>query len=214
MANIIPIDPALTALKSPIVLLRAVRDAMMLGQADVQTKLDGLVKIIATQLAAEVCSIYLTRPGDVLELFASQGLKVESVHATRLRVGEGLVGEIAATGHDINVMEPQKHPKFAYRKETGEEEFHSFLGVPLLSSHKVIGVLVVQSKVARTYSPELVEMLHMVALVISELAIGSKLGIDATRKLAGEGFQRAWPPLIRMDPVVKAAVDRLMEAAR
>lgn len=175
MANIISIDPASTALKSPLVLLRAVRDVMSTPQADAQTRLDGLVKTIASQLAAEVCSIYLTRPGDVLELYASHGLKAGSVHATRLRVGEGLVGDIAATGHDINVIEPQLHPKFAYRAETGEEDFHSFLGVPLLSSHKVIGVLVVQSKTARIYSPELVEMLHMIALVVSELAIGSKL---------------------------------------
>jgi 4-hydroxy-3-polyprenylbenzoate decarboxylase len=44
----------------------------------------------------------------------------------------------------------------------------------------------------------------------ARVAIGSKLGIDATKKLAGEGFERPWPPLIRMDPAVKAAVDRLL----
>lgn len=174
MASIIPIDPAISALQTPLILLRAVRDAMV-TDAPAQTKLDTLVRTIATELSAEVCSIYLTRPGDVLELCASYGLKAASVHHTRLRVGEGLVGEIAATAHDINMQDPQKHPKFAYRKETGEEEFHSFLGVPMLSSHKVIGVLVVQSKAARVYSNELVEMLHAVAMVVSELVIGNKL---------------------------------------
>jgi len=43
----------------------------------------------------------------------------------------------------------------------------------------------------------------------SEMAIGSKLGIDATKKLSGEGFKRAWPPLIKMDAAVKAKVGRL-----
>src|SRR5262245_33329755 len=43
----------------------------------------------------------------------------------------------------------------------------------------------------------------------SEIAIGSKLGIDATRKLAGEGFKRPWPPLIKMDESVKARVEKL-----
>jgi 4-hydroxy-3-polyprenylbenzoate decarboxylase len=43
-----------------------------------------------------------------------------------------------------------------------------------------------------------------------EIGMGSKLGIDATRKLPGEGFKRAWPPLIRMDPAVKARVDELL----
>ena len=37
----------------------------------------------------------------------------------------------------------------------------------------------------------------------SEMAIGTKQGIDATRKLAGEGFKRSWPPLIKMEPAVK-----------
>ena len=44
----------------------------------------------------------------------------------------------------------------------------------------------------------------------SEVAIGTKLGIDATRKLAGEGFKRPWPPLIRMDAAVKAKVEKLL----
>lgn len=209
MANIIPIDPSLTALQAPIVLLRAVRDAMIAPEADAQSKLDKLVRIIATQLSAEVCSMYLTRPGDVLELFASFGLKAGSVHSTRLRVGEGLVGEIAASAHDLNLSDPEKHPKFVYRKETGEEEFHSFLGVPLLSSHKVIGVLVVQSKAARTYSPELVEMLHAVALVISELAIGNKLvdvfNIATQQHPSLQSLQFSGKPLasgIAMAPVV------------
>ena len=43
----------------------------------------------------------------------------------------------------------------------------------------------------------------------SEIAIGSKLGIDATKKIPGEGFKRAWPPLIKMDAAVKAKVEKL-----
>ena len=46
----------------------------------------------------------------------------------------------------------------------------------------------------------------------SEIAVGSKLGIDATKKLPGEGFKRSWPPLIKMDEAVKARMDRLLEA--
>jgi 4-hydroxy-3-polyprenylbenzoate decarboxylase len=41
-----------------------------------------------------------------------------------------------------------------------------------------------------------------------ELAVGTKMGIDATRKLPGEGFKRPWPPLIKMDPAVKAKMER------
>ena len=44
----------------------------------------------------------------------------------------------------------------------------------------------------------------------SQIASGSKLGIDATKKLPGEGFKRPWPPLIKMDEAVKAKVEKLL----
>lgn len=175
LASIIPIDPAMSALQAPILLLRKVRDVMMQASDSPQARLDLLVKSIAEALQADVCSIYIARPGDILELFASHGLKKDAVHVTRLRVGEGLVGEIAASGLDLNLAEPASHPKYAYRPETGEEIYHSFIGVPMLHSHRTIGVLVVQSKAARSYSDELAEVLHAVAMVISELVIGSKM---------------------------------------
>lgn len=175
MASIIPIDPNLSALQAPIILLRQVRDVMMTQAEHPQSRLDLLTTTIAKALHAEVCSIYLARPGDILELYSSYGLNQGSVHVTRLRVGEGLVGEVAATGLDLNLAEPQAHPKFAYRPETGEEVYHSFVGVPLLHSHKTIGVLVIQSKASRSFSDDLVEILHAVSLVISELVVGSKI---------------------------------------
>ena len=185
MASIIPIDPANTALQSPIMLLRQVRDVMTIGGGTAQSRLDTLVSTIAAALHADVCSIYLARPGDILELYASHGLKQTSVHVTRLRVGEGLVGEIASTGLDLNLTEPQNHPKFVYRPETGEEMYHAFIGVPLLHSHKTIGVLVVQSKAARSYTHDLAEILHAVAMVISELVVGNKI-VDLFEITGGE----------------------------
>jgi 4-hydroxy-3-polyprenylbenzoate decarboxylase len=48
----------------------------------------------------------------------------------------------------------------------------------------------------------------------SEMAMGSKLGIDATKKIPGEGFKRPWPPLIKMDEAVKAKVESLLRSSR
>lgn len=175
MASIIPIDSSNALLQTPIALLRQVRDAMTIGVGTAQSRLDALVRTIAEAMHGDVCSIYLTRPGDILELFASHGLKQTSVHVTRLRFGEGLVGEVAASGLDLNLAEPQAHPKFVSRPETGEELYHSFIGVPLLHSHKTIGVLVVQSRSARTYTSDVAEILHAVAMVISELVVGAKI---------------------------------------
>ncbi len=139
-----------------------------------QARLDQVVKTIARGFSSEVCSVYLLRAGDILELFASEGLNPDSVHLTRLSTGEGLVGDIAATAQALNLAEASMHPKFVYRPETGEEIYHSFVGVPILQAGRTIGVLVVQGKEAQVYSQEQLEVLQTVAMVLSELAISNQ----------------------------------------
>jgi phosphotransferase system enzyme I (PtsP) len=131
--------------------------------------------MIATSMSAEVCSTYIMRAGDILELFATEGLFPESVHRTRLRVGEGLVGVIAATARPLALADAQGHPAFAYRPETGEEIFHSLMGVPILRAGRVTGVLVVQNRSPRDYGDEEVEVLQTVAMVLAELVAGGEL---------------------------------------
>jgi phosphotransferase system enzyme I (PtsP) len=111
-----------------------------------QSRLDQIVRIIAADMVAEVCSTYVMRAGQVLELFATEGLKQEAVHNTRLRVGEGLVGDIASHARPLVLADAQHHPQFAYRPETGEEIFQSLMGVPILRSGRVVGVLVIQNR--------------------------------------------------------------------
>jgi phosphotransferase system enzyme I (PtsP) len=134
-----------------------------------QERLDRMVSMIAADIVAEVCSAYVMRGGDYLELFATEGLNRSAVHNTRLRVGEGLVGLIAAQGSVVNLSDAQKHPDFAYRPETGEEEYHSFLGTPIVYGGRVVGVLVVQNQTPRHYSEEEVEALQIVATVFAEM---------------------------------------------
>jgi phosphotransferase system enzyme I (PtsP) len=155
-------------------LLRRVRNAMS-GHGSAQARLDELVKVIAAEMVAEVCTVYVMRAGEVLELFATQGLNPSAVHLTRLRVGEGLVGTIAAQARMLNLADAQAHPAFAYRPETGEEIYHSFLGVPVVRGGRVRGVLAIQNKTMRHYSEEEVEALEMIAVVIAELIAGGDL---------------------------------------
>ena len=54
----------------------------------------------------------------------------------------------------LNLSDAQTHPAFSYRPETGEEIYHSFLGVPILRAGNTLGVLVVQNRARRTYSEE------------------------------------------------------------
>lgn len=159
----------------------------MAGGGSAQARLDQVVGVIAQSLIAEVCSIYLARAGEVLELFATEGLKSEAVHQTRLHFGEGLVGLVAERGTQLNLSDAPTHPRFAFRPETGEEIYHSFLGVPILRGGKVLGVLVVQNVAQRMYAEEECEVLQTIAMVLAEvvasgdLVSASELSEDAAR---------------------------------
>jgi len=126
-------------------------------------------------MVAEVCSAYVMRAGEVLELFATEGLRPESVHRTRLRIGEGLVGVIAATARPLALADAQSHPDFAYRPETGEDIYHSLMGVPILRGGRVLGVLVVQNRSLRHYTEDEIEVLQTIAMVVAELAATGEL---------------------------------------
>lgn len=169
--------------RGPRNLLRQIREAMA-GAAPAQERLDTVVRIVAQSMVAEVCSIYLRRASGELELFATQGLKPEAVHNTRLRPGEGLVGEVARTAEPISLSDAPSHPSFAYRPETGEDPYHAFLGAPLLRGGRAIGVLVVQNRSERRYDEEEVEDIQTIAMVLAEtVASGELLAQDELRDI-------------------------------
>ncbi len=152
----------------PRILLRRLRE-IMAEQVSAQTRLDKLVSLIATNMVAEVCSIYLRRAGKALELFATEGLNRAAVHNTRLREGEGLVGLVAASAEAVNLSDAPSDPHFSYRPETGEDPYKSFLGVPIVRGGQVFGVLTVQNRAAVLYAEEEVEALQTVAMVLAEV---------------------------------------------
>ena len=152
----------------PRVLLRQLREVMA-GPEKAQDRLDKITRLIAANVVAEVCSIYVLRPDGELELFASEGLKPEAVHRTRMKMNEGLVGTIASESRLLNLSDAQRHPAFKFMPETGEEIFHSFLGVPILKNGRPIGVLVVQNETRRHYSPEEEEAVQTTAMVLAEI---------------------------------------------
>jgi phosphotransferase system enzyme I (PtsP) len=174
-------------ISAPRRLLARVRDVMAAGGSlSAEARLDRIVRIIATDMVAEVCSAYVRRSGDQLELFATQGLKPSAVHNTRLYFGEGIVGDIAAAARPFALSDAQQHPNFAYRPETGEEVYHSMMGVPVLRAGRVIGVLAVQNRTRRQYTDEEVETLQTVAMVLAELIGGGEL-IDLRELQPGGG---------------------------
>jgi phosphotransferase system enzyme I (PtsP) len=155
-------------------LLGRLRDVMA-GGGGAQERLNRVVTLIAQGLGTDVCSCYVMRAGEVLELFATEGLSQDAVHKTRLRVAEGLIGEIAAKAQPLVAVDAWAHPSFAYRPETGEDIYRSLAGVPLIRGGKVIGVLAVQNRDSRDYRDFEQEVLETVAMVLSELLAGAKL---------------------------------------
>ncbi len=154
-------------------LLRRLREVMA-EAGTVEERLGRVVRNIAANMVAEVCSVYLLRNDD-LELYATEGLNPDAVHKTRLKVGEGLVGDIASNARPLALADAQNHPQFAYKPETGEEIYHSLLGVPILRDSRVIGVLVVQNQTRRQYADEEVEALETIAMVLAEMVASGQL---------------------------------------
>src|SRR6202046_3811589 len=191
----------------PRLLLRRLRE-IMAEQTSAQMRLDKLVTVIASNMVAEVCSIYLRRAGKVLELFATEGLNRAAVHKPRLKEGEGLVGLVSETAEAVNLLDAPADPHFSYRPETGEDPFKSFLGVPIVRGGQVFGVLVVQNKAERVYAEEEVEA-QGGFFNIAELD-EPELRVDRPRKFMGDGLSEgvAVGHVVLHEPRVK--VDRMI----
>ena len=160
-------------------LLGRLRDTMAGDEAG-QARLDKITHLIASSMGCEVCSIYLFRDEDTLELCATEGLNKDAVHQTRMKMGEGLVGRVARRREVINTADAPQAQGFRYMPETGEEIFSSFLGVPIQRLGEALGVLVVQSKAAREFTPDEVYALEVVAMVLAEMTeLGAFVGEGA-----------------------------------
>ncbi len=169
-------------MSTPRRLLARLRHLMAHGAAPMPE----LVRLVASELVSEVCSVYVLRPGDLLELAATEGLRTEAVGRTKLRVGEGIIGLVAATGQMLNLPDAQNHPAFVYRSETGEEPYASMLAVPVRRAGRTLGVVSVQNRATRRYDADEVEVLETVAMLLAELLVaagtsdGAEDGLSAT----------------------------------
>ncbi|MGF1462134.1 MAG: phosphoenolpyruvate--protein phosphotransferase [Maricaulaceae bacterium] len=192
------------AAPGPRLLLRQIRSVMSRAD-DPQARLDALVRAIASNMVSEVCSIYLRRKTGELELCATEGLKREAVHATRLAPGEGLIGAVADHARPLSLTNAPGHPKFSYHPETGEDPYQSFLGVPILRGGRLLGVLAVQNQAQRRYGEEEIEALQTIAMVLAELVASSGLD-DKDDALAELALKPSRPERLRGEAIADGVV--------
>ncbi|MGI9274815.1 MAG: phosphoenolpyruvate--protein phosphotransferase [Endozoicomonas sp.] len=162
--------------------------------ADLQTALQIIVRRVRHAMATEVCSVYLYNPdSNCYTLMASEGLNKSAVGVTTLGYSEGLVGQVGLREEPINLEEASSHPKFQYIKETGEERFHAFLGVPIIHHRHILGVMVVQQKEQRRFDEHeeafLVTMSAQLAGVIAHAEATGSLHVAANGPVKTARFQ-------------------------
>src|SRR5881409_177547 len=119
-----------------------------------------LVALIARRFQSDVCSAYLLEPDRAtLVLAATLGLRPQCIGSLRMALHEGLAGLVAEQVRPVAVEQVNRHPRFKYFREAGEDNYQSFLGVPLVDRGVLQGVLVVQTTEARLFREVEVRML-------------------------------------------------------
>lgn len=155
--------------------------ALISHSQDLQETLKSIVAIVAERMETEVCSLYiLDRQKNRLTLRATMGLDQESIGKVSMGINEGLTGLVIEKMRTVMVVDAQAHPRYKYFPETGEERFHSFLGVPLIEKRKPLGVLVVQTSRRREFSRDEIRLLKAISSQASGILIQARL-LDSLR---------------------------------
>ncbi len=152
------------------------------AEHDIQQRLNLIVDEIAAFMEVEVCSIYLQHGNGTLELYATYGLNLDSVHKVMLQNGEGLVGLIAEMGSLLNIADSQSHYAFSDQPSVDERDFHAFMGCPILKEGRTLGVLTIQNRFAHPYGADIEDLLQTIAMMLSTL-----LTSDSLKQIVGVG---------------------------
>lgn len=164
--------------------LRTLEDIseLILHSHDLRETLQNIVNLVARRTGSDVCSIYLLeKDGETLTLYATKGLSRNSVGKVRMNTSEGLTGLVVEQRGVVAIEDAPSHPRYKYFRETKEERFHSFLGLPLFEHRSPAGVIVVQTREPRVFTSRDISALTTIANQISSIVINARL-LDSIRK--------------------------------
>lgn len=184
---------------------------------DLRTTLERIVALVAERLDMEVCSVYrYDAEAKRLQMVATRGLHPSAVGGVSMGVDEGLTGYAIEKNEPVMAIDALAHPRYKYFPETGEERYHSFLGVPIVDRGEALGVLVVQTSRRRRFTRDEVRLMKAVAVPVGGLLVQLRLlqslehkeeerrgyqqrMLDAIKKL--QAYERAQPSASQEAPV-------------
>jgi len=169
-----------------------------------KSMLQYIVAYLAESLEVEVCSIYIhDKMSDELIMKATCGLSQESIDSVKMNVGEGLTGQSFSNREILNIQNPSEHPEFIYFDKSGEEEYHSFLSVPLVAGGLCVGILVIQRKVPALFKGIVVDMAKSLSSQLAHLIINTNIikELSEERVIEPEGRKTANQILLRGLPL-------------
>jgi phosphotransferase system enzyme I (PtsP) len=150
---------------------------------DLQETLQRIVEVVAERASTDVCSLYILDPrAQRLTLWATTGLAPSSVGKVTMSVEEGLTGMAIEKLEPVMAVDALTHPRYKFFPETGEEKYHSFLGVPVVERGTPIGVLVVQTLRRRKFGPHEVRLLRAIATQVGSIIVQARLLEDLKSK--------------------------------
>lgn len=195
------------------------------SEPDLSKAMALLVQHIRRTTEADCCSLYLYDDfRKRYRLMATDGLAQSAVGKATLRYDEGLVGVVGSTNEILNLADASSHPNFKYLPDVGEDEYLSFLGVPILNQGTTLGVLVVQSKVKQLFGEQEESFMVTLAAQIGSIIASSKernsVDDDMLRRVKGfastgdVAIARAlvWQPETALDDIkIQTCDDALMQ---
>ena len=175
----------------PRELAKLIRDS-----SNLRGLLDEAVSLVAKRMAVDVCSIYLLDPADDrLWLVASHGFRPEAVGQVSMGLGEGLTGQVVRDLATLAVSDAGQDPRYRHFSETGEEDFHSYLGEPFALGQRPVGAIVLRTRSQRDFTVEDSETLAAIASQLVGLVENVRL-VEALGEPSGSG-QAYWREIER-----------------
>lgn len=183
---------------------------------DLQETLQRVVEVVVARTATDVCSLYLLDPRmQRLTMWATTGLDRAAVGKVSMNVGEGLTGMALEKLDVVNIVDAMAHPRYKYFPETGEEKFHSFVGVPMIERKTPLGVLVVQTLRRRKFSAHELRLLRAIAAQVGGIVVQARLLEEVkNREQEGREYRRRMVDAIKRLQAYEKDVDAPARSTR